>query len=199
MARELGFEDVLLGFKTLGDETRLKIIGLLNQEPHTVGELAQALELTEPTISHHLARLREIGMVNLKASGTRRIYRLNTDTLARWKEQVTRLETLYPQPAPEKQAGNWINDLPNLDDWERKVLKDYFAGQRLKQIPTKHKKLLVVLRWLVTLFEPGRMYTENDVNTILKAVHEDYASLRRELVESGLLGREGGGGLYWRA
>lgn len=196
MSHMAPLEVMLNGLKALADETRLKIIGLLNQQPHNVGELAQALDLTEPTISHHLAKLREVGLVNLYARGTTRIYRLNPDTFRWLKRDFARIEEIYPAVRAEKPPTDWIDAL-DLDDYDRKVMKDYFAGERLKAIPTREKKLMVILRWLATRFESDRKYTEPEVNAVIQQVHEDYARLRRELVEQGLLAREGGGGLYW--
>jgi hypothetical protein len=57
--------------------------------------------------------------------------------------------------------------------------------------------LEAVLRHIVKSFEPGKYYSEKQVNKILSAFHEDTASLRRELVGYGLMEREGGGGKYW--
>ena len=50
---------------------------------------------------------------------------------------------------------------------------------------------------LVQSFEPGVRYSEKEVNAILSGYYEDYARLRRELVETGRMAREGGGGEYW--
>lgn len=190
--------NVLLDFlKTMADETRLRIVGLLGREPHTVGDLAQTLDLTEPTISHHLARLRKLGLVNLKAIGTSRVYSLNTPVLKRLTGFVLRLEEITQHEVRQKPDMAWVEAL-NLDAYDHKVFMDYFDGTRLKHIPTKEKKLLAVLRWLATQFEPGVEYTERDVNALLEPVNPDYAQLRRELVEYGFLQREGGGGSYWR-
>jgi hypothetical protein len=68
----------------------------------------------------------------------------------------------------------------------------------LKEIPAQHKKLEAVLRYVVKAFEPGKRYTEKQVNKTLSRFHEDTASLRRELVGGRFMEREGGGGEYWR-
>ncbi len=191
--------NVLLEFlKVMADETRLRMVGLLGAKPHTVGELAAALDLTEPTISHHLARLHKLGLVNLRAVGTTRIYRLNKPVLQRLTGFVLRLEEITQQDTRQQPDMAWVDAL-NLDAYDYKVFMDYFTGTRLKHIPTKQKKLLAVLRWLATRFEPGTQYTERQVNALLDQVNPDYAQLRRDLVEYGFLQREGGGGLYWRA
>ncbi|MBZ5737122.1 DUF2087 domain-containing protein [Nocardioides mangrovi] len=68
---------------------------------------------------------------------------------------------------------------------------------RLHTIPSKHAKLLVVLDHLAQSFEPGDRYEEVEVNLVLRRFHDDYAALRRYLVENGFLTREAG--IYWRS
>jgi DNA-binding transcriptional ArsR family regulator len=65
-------EALLMFLKALADETRLIIVGLLSEREYSVGELASDLNLTDATISHHLSKLREAGLVNLRQSGTSR-------------------------------------------------------------------------------------------------------------------------------
>ena len=54
------FTQLLQFFKILGNESRLQIVGLLANGERSVGELADALRLTEPTVSHHLAMMKEV-------------------------------------------------------------------------------------------------------------------------------------------
>jgi predicted transcriptional regulator len=182
-------------FKTLADVSRLRIMGLLSEREYSVGELAETLDLTEPTVSHHLSRLRHMGLLNLRSEGNRRYYRLNAGILERMNRFVDDLED-HQQAQPDDDA--WIEAL-DLSPADRKAIKDFTYQGRLKQIPSKHKKLLAILRWLATQFEPGRHYTEDEVNTIIRRYHDDYAFLRRALIDEKLLLREGGGGRYWLA
>jgi hypothetical protein len=83
--------------------------------------------------------------------------------------------------------------LDNADAAERaKVIRDFFDGDRLKQIPAQRKKRVVVLQHLLTWFDPNRDYTEREVSQALKAAHEDFATLRRELVDYSYMTRAGG-------
>ncbi len=198
MAYTYGLTALLEFFKTMADENRLRIIGLTASQPMRTSDLAQALDLSEPTISHHVSKLREINLLNLKQEGTNRYYKLNQPMLKRMLDLTANLEEIVQRVPAEKPDMSWIDDL-DMDDKERKVFKDYFVGQRLKQIPSKPGKLFSILRWLAAHFEPGRKYTEPEVNAIIEQIHPDYATLRRELVEAHLLRREGGGGVYWRA
>ncbi|AKT50400.1 DUF2087 domain-containing protein [Arsenicicoccus sp. oral taxon 190] len=78
----------------------------------------------------------------------------------------------------------------------RRVVDRFFDGERLVSIPVKRKVRASILLELVALFEPGRRYSEPEVNhEILGRVHEDYAYLRRELVNYGYLHRDSG--IYW--
>lgn len=68
---------------------------------------------------------------------------------------------------------------------------------RLRGIPSRHAKRLVVLDLLAQEFEPGERYDEVEVNRRLRAFHDDVAALRRYLVEDGFLDRAAG--VYWRS
>jgi DNA-binding transcriptional ArsR family regulator len=57
------FEALLQFFKVLADENRLKLLGILATRDYSVEELAALMQLKAPTISHHLARLKEPGLV----------------------------------------------------------------------------------------------------------------------------------------
>lgn len=77
------------------------------------------------------------------------------------------------------------------------VLRQWFAGGRLKEIPAKRAKRLVVLTRLALEFDVGVRYPEPEVNETLRRFHPDVASLRRYLVDEGLLSRERG--QFWRS
>ena len=62
-------EELVNFFKALADPSRLKIVGLLAQQPYSVEELAALLQLKPSTVSHHLARLSEAGLVSAKVDG----------------------------------------------------------------------------------------------------------------------------------
>jgi DNA-binding transcriptional ArsR family regulator len=78
-----------------------------------------------------------------------------------------------------------------------RVLRAFVRDGRPTSIPTVHAKRLVVLDWLAQRFEPGRHYTEREVNENLAQVHADTAALRRYLVDEEFLSRAGGE--YWRS
>jgi DNA-binding HxlR family transcriptional regulator len=185
--------------KVLADESRLNIIWLLNEREYNVGDLAQQLELTEPTVSHHLSKLHGAGLLNLRMDGTRRFYRLNNPRLDQFKQMVARMEAFEAEPETNHHDYAWIDAL-GWDEEDAQILRDQTVNGKLPRIPSKLRKTRVILRWVATLFEPDRLYTEKEVNEVIKTVHSaDYATLRRELVDFGWLRRERDGGKYWLA
>jgi DNA-binding transcriptional ArsR family regulator len=77
-----------LALKALADDNRLKILGLLSQNPHTGEQLATLLNLRPSTISHHLSRLRQAGLVSAKAVSYYSVYHLEADSLAAIAHQL---------------------------------------------------------------------------------------------------------------
>lgn len=73
-----------------------------------------------------------------------------------------------------------------------KTLRSFLSDGRLVAIPVKRRARVVVLLKLLPLFEPGRDYPEKQVNEILGAVHDDFAYLRRELIDYGFMVRDAG-------
>jgi len=175
-------------FKALAEPNRLRIIGLLAQKPQSVERLASTLRIGESTVSHHLSKLAEAGLVSARAQGYYSIYALHTGTLAGMAKNILREETL-----PELAFGM------DTDAYDRKVLATFSdANGRIKAFPVQQRKFLVILRHILGEFEIGVKYTEKRVNEILSRYSADTATLRRSLVEHGFMAREGGGGTYWR-
>lgn len=178
-------QDVLYFLKLLANETRLKLLGLIAGGERSVGELAEIAEVSEPTVSHHLAKLTEARLVSMRADGNARFYRLDPEMLNRLSRDYFTPEKVVAFAGGADAAG-----------WERKVLSAYLEGERLTKIPDVRKKRDVVLRWLAEKFERNRRYPEREVNDVIRRHHPDVATLRRELVGARLMQRESG--VYWR-
>ncbi|MGC2275619.1 MAG: metalloregulator ArsR/SmtB family transcription factor, partial [Candidatus Binatus sp.] len=167
--------------KAMADESRLKIVGLLSTAEHSVQQLASMLALKEPTVSHHLAVLKQLDLVGMRADGNFRWYRLNDEVLAKISRAVFSRDSI---------AGLAVSAA--LGGAERKVLDNFVERERLLEIPVSYKKRLVILGWLIAFFEPDNSYTESQVNAILKLHHHDCATLRREMIGCGMLARDKG-------
>jgi DNA-binding transcriptional ArsR family regulator len=178
-------EPALDFFKALADASRLRLLGLLATREHSVDELAALLNLRAPTVSHHLSRLRQLGLVQQRADGNLHFYRLDTEVLRALSRDVLSLERVTS-----------FADSLEPDAWQAKVLRDFFDGPRLKEIPASRKKRAVVLEQLATHFPAGERFSELQVNKLLLRFHPDPATLRRELVGAGLLLRDHS--IYWR-
>ncbi len=72
----------------------------------------------------------------------------------------------------------------------------FMRDGRLAQIPVRRAKRLLLLDCVAQSFEPGRRYSEAEVNAVLRALHDDHAALRRYLVDEDFLSRQDGH--YWR-
>ena len=181
-------EEAVAFFKALADASRLKIIGLLAQQPYSVEELAALLKLKPSTVSHHLAKLAQVGLVSARTESYYNVYQLDEKALE------SRSRDLFSQ---ENLAASIVD--VDADAYDHKVIADFSRKDgSLKTIPAQRKKLEAILRHIVKAFEPNKKYSEKQVNEILGRYHEDTASLRRELVGNKLMKREGGGGDYWR-
>jgi hypothetical protein len=180
--------DELVGFfKALADANRLKIVGLLAQRGYSVEELAALLNLKASTVSHHLSKLAQAGLVTARAEGYYSIYTLDRAVL----EATAR--SLFSN----EQISAASQDV-DLDAYNRKVLADFsLPDGRISQIPSQRRKLEVILQHVVKSFKPGTRYSEKQVNEILAHFHADTATLRRELVGYGLMQRDKGGREYW--
>ena len=180
------FQALLQFMKVLADENRLKLLGILANGERSVEELAALLKLKAPTVSHHLAKLREMDLVGMRSDGNTHYYWLNADALRQTNKLLL---------TPEKMAS-LVDDVEG-DAWERKVLRDFFDGIRLKEIPASPKKRAVILKWFANQFEYGVYYKEKQVNEIVQRHHDDFAFFRRELVNRlGYMQRDNG--TYWR-
>lgn len=171
-------------FRVMGDPSRLRILGVLAEREASGQELSDRLSLTPPTISHHMARLVEAGLVQVTPQAQRRIYRLD-------------LASLRPpgtESATHAVSANLGQDDPAdpASEDDARIIRAFFDGERLTQIPAARKKRVVILRHLLRRFEPGRAYPEREVNDLLRKAHDDVATLRRELVDYGFMTREAG-------
>ena len=182
---EPNLQTLLAFFKALSNESRLKLVGILAQQERSVEEIAALLQLKEPTISHHLAKLKSLNLVQMRQDGNTRFYKLDREALQRLSKAV-----LTPG-----QIDSFTEGL-NGNAWEEKVLHNYLEESRLREIPASRKKRWVILKWLVKQFEPNQTYPEPVLNEMIKQFHPDTATIRREFIGYQMMQRENG--RYWR-
>ena len=159
--------------KTVADETRLAILALLAEEDSYVERIAAGLSLTPATVCYHLKKLESVGLVSAHRTQFYQIYTLNHTLLD------LPLGAFLSKPQPD--ADKLYRD---------KVWQSFFVGGRLTRIPAQLKKREIVLGKIAEAFAVNRSYTESEVNEILTRYHEDYCTLRREMIACGFLKRD---------
>jgi DNA-binding transcriptional ArsR family regulator len=79
------------GFDALGDANRREILRILSSGDKPVREIADAMTISRPAVSRHLRLLKDAGMVEERAQGTRRIYRLQERGIEAVQEYLTQV------------------------------------------------------------------------------------------------------------
>ena len=162
----------------LGEEQRLRVVAALALGAGSVDDLLAATGLSPRDLGAALRRLDSGGLVS--AAGGK--VELNAG--------------LFKQAAREAAPDDPPDDFGAADPKVASVLRAFVRGGRLLQMPTAAGKRQVVLEHIASAFEPGVRYSEREVNAILRTWYADHASLRRYLVDTGLLDRDAG--QYWR-
>lgn len=172
-------------FKCLSDKSRLQILKSLTIEDMYVERLAERLGLTAPTVSFHLKKLADAGAVTSYKSQYYMMYSLKKDIF-----ETSILEIL--QEESDEAAIQEQRDAR----YRQKVVDTFFEYGRLKAIPAQRKKERIVLEVIAEAFEYDRIYSEREVNIIIADFHDDFCTIRRDMVGEGLLARDAKS--YWR-
>ncbi len=172
--------------KALAHADRLKIVGMLVQKPERMAEIAAGLSLPIREVFNHLAFLEHVGVVHKKDD----LYKLDTNGL----ETLARHQFEGRRPVYTSE--------PDLEKNSQKILATFLnADGTIRQMPnsrTQSAKFRIVLEYILAAFEPGAVYTEKEVNSILHRFNEDVAGLRRDLIDAKMLARLSDGSKYWR-
>lgn len=165
----------------LADDDRRRVFAALVLGASTVDEVRKATGLDPRRAATALARLVAGELVVRRAEGDHVVM-----------GEAFRLAAMAA--APERPGPDPTDDFP---EDEARILRRYFRGGRLTDIPSQRSRRRVVLDRLAQEFDVGARYSERQVNAILRRFHEDVASLRRFLVDHGFLDRAAGE--YWRS
>ena len=165
----------------LADDGRRRVVAALVLGSVTIDDVRLATGLTSREVAEALARLVAGELVVRGTDGEHVLL-----------GEAFRLAAIAS--APERPSPDPTGDAP---EDEARVLRTYFRGGRLVQIPPQRSKKRIVLDRLALEFDIGMRYSERQVNGILRRFHPDVAALRRYLVDEGFLDREAGE--YWRS
>lgn len=161
--------------KALADPTRMRILLLLSRGEMHGQALAEKLNLSQPTVTHHASKLREAGLIKERRDKNTVYFTLNPELIRQHAEATVRF--IFEKGEGEEEMSEVNETL------EATVLRNFFSKDgKLRQIPSQYKKKLMVLQMLAEKLEPGRVYPERELNEWIKQYHEDFATIRRELI-----------------
>jgi len=171
--------------KALADQSRLAIVNSLLERSQYVEEIARRHDLAPSTVSFHLRKLEKSGLVSSHKEQYYVVFRANDEI---FNTTLREIVSVHP-------VGKELQD-DRMEQYRQKVLESFFRHGRLEKLPAQHKKRLIVLEQFALRFEPGRRYSEQEVTGLILPVFDDYCTIRRLLVDEGLIRRDATG--YWR-
>ncbi|BCJ99526.1 metalloregulator ArsR/SmtB family transcription factor [Anaerocolumna chitinilytica] len=167
-------------FKCLADKSRMKILKSLIVEDMYVERLAERLNLTPATISFHLKKLEDAGAVTSYKDQYYMMYSLCKDIF------ITNILDIIKEETPDAKEQE-----ERENNYRKKVINAFFEYGRLKSIPAQRKKERIILEEIAKAFENGKEYSEREINIIIADFHDDFCTLRRDMISEGLLERTG--------
>lgn len=164
--------------KSLADSSRLMILNSLMEKAQYVEELSERHKLAASTVSFHLKKLEQAGLVSKKKEQYYFVYTCNNEVLNLSLREITSF----------KNVDKFIQD-ERIEKYKEKVLKTFFKKNSLIKLPAQHKKKLIILNVFVNMFERGKNYTENEVDFIINKAYDDHCTIRRLLIEEKMMTR----------
>jgi hypothetical protein len=167
------------------DTDRLRIAGLLAGGPANPMQLEQATGISHRDLLRHLDSLQNFGIVKLQDPAPRdpdhySPYELNAATFKAARQAMGKYKGVRKRPTDSREL----------------TLETFMPDGKLTAFPLKQSQILVILDATAARFEPDKQYTEREVNMILAGTTDDFATLRRYLVDYGYLSRTSDGSVY---
>lgn len=176
--------EVIRLFKCLSDKSRLHILKSLVVEDMYVELLAERLNLTPPTISFHLKKLAEAGTVRSYKNQYYTMYSICKEVFS------TRMIDIIC----EKSEEITLQD-QREEEYRERVIDSFFEYGKLRSIPTQQKKRRIILEHIASSFVPNHIYSEREVNLIIADYHDDFCTIRRDMIAEKIMDRNRDG--YW--
>ncbi len=179
--------------RAIADPMRVRILALLSERSMYGQELAEALSVATPTISHHMTLLKGAGLVQVERENNYHHYHLDEQGFQQMAQSLTVAHLRDINKA--LRFNEQMLTQPTEDEDRTMTREAYFEGKRLTSLPPGSRTWQFVLEHIAESFEWGRIYDEKEVNAILKEIHPDVATVRRQLIDQKFLMREQG--RYW--
>ncbi len=91
----------------------------------------------------------------------------------------------------------YINSIEFTEQEKKHTLETFFQDGHLVKLPKKEKRKVIIFLELIKTFDENRIYSEREVNEVIKDIHGDFATIRRYLIDFKLLERSTDGKEYW--
>lgn len=174
-------------------DNQKKLLGMI-AAGMTDNEIAKELGVASGTVRHQKFMFREKAK---QAKLFLAIYELAISTHTKNKQK----------PEVNKEAVKIHRGATMIDDRysvtgeeEEKILKNFFISLeplKLKTFSAKEKNKIIILRKITAQFDKERRYSEKEVNAVLKSIYEDFATIRRYMIEYGFMQRTKDCSQYW--
>ncbi len=176
--------------KAIADPTRIRILTLLSEGSLHGQALAGKLGLTPPTVTHHVSKLRDIGVIYERRDKNTIYFYLDKTTLERKSKAI--VDLVIKGERIDQKEGDIVEAIHDKREKERaSVVRNFFTTEgKLKTIPAQRKKKLYVFEHMLVGLIIGKKYTEPEINEYIKKYHDDFATIRREFIVNHYMFRE---------
>jgi hypothetical protein len=151
------------------------------EKPQYVEELAERLNLAQSTVSFHLKKLEDAEIVYKEKEQYYVMFYVRNEVLDKKLIEVISIEDVNADEHEKR-----------IRKYKQSVIKTYFKQGILERLPTQHKKRWIVMEEFIKLFEHGRKYTEKEVDSKISDLYDDYCTIRRMLIDEGIMQRSKG-------
>jgi hypothetical protein len=167
------------------DTDRLRIAGVLANGPSNRMDLERATGIPHRELLRHLDSLQSFGIIKLQDPAPRdpdhySPYELNAATFRAARQAMGKYKGVRKRPSDSREL----------------TLETFMPDGKLTAFPLKQAQLLVILDTVSARFDAEKQYTEREVNAVLAEITDDFATLRRDLVDYGYLSRTSDGSVY---
>lgn len=179
MVHEMITTSKLLIFKALADKSRLAIINHLLNKQSYVDEIARGLNLSPSTVSFHLKKLEEAGLVEKQKEQYYTNFFLKDEV---FNSQLREL-VFISNPAS-------VTDMSKESVFVKKIIHTFTKDGRIIRLPAQYKKRLVMLDYVSRKFREGEILKEAEVDSRISEFYSDYCTIRRMFIDEGYMKRE---------
>lgn len=181
-------EKIVNVHKVLGDPNRMRILMLLRSGELHGQALAEKLSLSQPTVTHHISKLRNAALIQERRDKNTIYFSLNPEFI----NQVHQASLTFIFGKEGEEASMETKETQD-SKLKVSVINNFFTKDgKLSHLPAQYKKKLIVLEHLVQKLESGKEYSEKEINQFIKQFHEDFATIRREFIMHQFMYRDNG-------